>query len=103
MEVKVPTDAIWVKWIDSCGQEGWTSQSDVDDLHPAHIMQIGYLLREDDDCIVLSPTAKDGGAHTTPYHAPIAIPKVAILERGHVSIVPAGSGPLSIVEMTADA
>ena len=80
-------EAVWVRWVDSNGQHGWASQTDIGTLRPAHVLEVGFLLHEDDDCIVLSPTVKgrDEDGHS-PHREPIAIPKFAILERGKVTL-----------------
>ena len=82
-------NAIWVRWIDSNSQQGWCGQHDIDTLRPAHILEIGFVVHEDDDCLVITPTVKgrteDGHR---PHREPIAIPKVAIYERGEIQGVP---------------
>jgi len=86
--------AIWVKWVDSVGQDGWTGRADALGLHVMEFLHIGFLIFEDEKQITLSPTIfTDGKDASCPYHSPIAIPKVAILERGSVNIIPNEANP----------
>jgi hypothetical protein len=58
-------------------------------LQVTEVLHIGFVIQESDKQITLSPTTfVDGGSATCPYHSPVVIPKVAILERGAVDIIP---------------
>ena len=79
--------AIWVRWLDSSGEQGWVGRADGLSQRVVEIYHIGFLLQEDERQITLSPTTYvDGGDATCPYHSPVAIPKVSIIERGDISL-----------------
>lgn len=79
--------AVWVKWVDSNGQDGWTGRADASSLRVAEFLHVGFVLHEDEIQITLSPTTYTNGHDPVcPYHSPIAIPKIAILARGEVEL-----------------
>src|SRR5437667_5128633 len=81
--------AIWVRWLDSAGESGWVGRGDGLSQRVVEVYHLGFLIQDDERQITLSPTTYvDGGDATCPYHSPVAIPKVAILERGEINIVP---------------
>src|SRR5437667_2782839 len=85
---------VWVKWVDSASENGWVGRADALSQRVVEIYQIGFLIAEDERQITLSATTYvDGGDATCPYHSPVAIPKIAILERGEVNIL-STDGPL---------
>src|SRR5437667_12144136 len=85
---------IWVKWVDSASENGWVGRADALSQRVVEIYQVGFLIQEDERQITLSATTYvDGGDATCPYHSPVAIPKIAILERGEVNIL-STDGPL---------
>ena len=78
---------VWVKWVDSASENGWVGRADALSQRVVEIYQIGFLIAEDERQITLSATTYvDGGDATCPYHSPVAIPKIAILERGEVTL-----------------
>ena len=83
-----------MKWVDSASENGWVGRADALSQRVVEIYQIGFLIQEDERQITLSATTYvDGGDATCPYHSPVAIPKIAILERGEVNIL-STDGPL---------
>jgi len=76
---------VWVKWVDSTGQDGWTGRADAQALRCAEFLHVGFVIYEDDLQVTLSPTTYiNGHVPITPYHSPISIPKVAIKARGDI-------------------
>lgn len=81
------TKAIWVKWVDSNQMSGWNSRNDAAGLRVFACWQVGFLISEDEDQIVLSSTKNDHlGDATNPYLALMAIPKISIQERGDLAL-----------------
>lgn len=56
-------------------------------MKPMDILQVGYLIKDEEDHIVLSQTQlADSDRDDTPYLGPIAIPRVAIKEIREISV-----------------
>ena len=68
-----------VRWIDACGPDCVTTLTpyDVKEMTPLATSDIGFLVKEDKECIVLAPELNDDGG----IRRPICIPKSCILSR----------------------
>lgn len=62
-------------WIDASGPDGWVDRDNLD-YEIQTILSIGFLLHEDDTSMTISPSL---GRHHV--HAPMTIPKKAVVER----------------------
>ena len=82
-------NAIWVKWIDANRTHGWQDDDDLKDFTVFEALIVGFVVKENDLELILSSTyADDNKGKQAPYNCPVAIPKVAILERGVVDLIP---------------
>lgn len=82
-----------VEWVDSCRPHGWTDIADLgEDYKPSHILTAGYLVREDDDCLIVA-SSQNVGRGGGQVDGIMCIPKVAILSRGDIP----GVKPLVVV------
>jgi len=63
---------VLVEWVDSNIQHGW--QSDINDCDVALTEELGYLIQEDDDKIIVARGYSQYGF----YNSPMAIPKGCI-------------------------
>jgi hypothetical protein len=78
-----------VKWVDSNTSHRWLDHDDVRTLHVFEVLSVGFVIREDERELLISETTgnTDNGQQAT-LHCPTAIPKVAILERGVIDLIP---------------
>ena len=71
--------AEWIEWIDASGRGGgWQHTSDVRLQKVSHIHTIGFVLREDEGCVVIGQSLDMSHDHAD--HV-MTIPKTAILKR----------------------
>ena len=71
--------AEWVTWIDTCGSGQWQPVDEAQQMEPETIHSLGFVVREDDACVVLCQSLCVN-RYPNVDHV-LAIPKVAILER----------------------
>jgi hypothetical protein len=68
-----------IRWLDSRGFRGWAYDSDLD-AGAVHVTTLGFIIRESTQDIVVVSTIGAADRHEAiQYHAPITIPKSAIL------------------------
>lgn len=76
---------VYVEWIDSAGfaEGGWHQRDVVDSLGPHVISSVGWIIKEEDDYIVMcSHISSDG----TNLAGEKCIPKVAIQKRKKIKL-----------------
>ena len=66
---------VLVEWVDSCSFVGslWIGKDNVEGLDPHSCKSVGWIVKEDDECIVLAASLSD---HE--YSGNMCIPKVCI-------------------------
>lgn len=74
---------VWeVEWVDSTGTHGWDKDKAARELEPDVITTVGFLITEDKERIVTSPSTVHLPESDYSYHvrfdSPTAIPRVAI-------------------------
>jgi hypothetical protein len=77
-------DVIYVKWLDSCVSDGWCHKSDhLETIRKMRVVieSVGYLIDQGEDFVLISAHRYEGTKFDD-SHAPMAIPKRAILEWG---------------------
>ncbi len=74
------SDVVLVRWVDSCGQPGWQSAIDIIDK-PLTCQSVGFLVREDNESIVLALSRSDPSESSKPYGDMILIPSQCVLEK----------------------
>ena len=100
-------NGIWVKWVDSNVSHRWLDADDVKTLHVFDVTSVCFLIREDERELLISETTgdDDNGQQAT-LHCPTAIPKVAIVARGTITLsgeTPLQSGPTPVqIQARAD-
>jgi hypothetical protein len=69
----------FVRWLDACGPDCVTTLQapDIAELAPLGTTDVGFVVKEDDECIVLAPEINDEGG----VRRPICIPKCCVLMR----------------------
>jgi hypothetical protein len=73
--------AVYIRWIDSAGPDGWNHLS-ARNLHGAHIVHsIGFVLSEDDDAITLVPHVSCCVGRAESGNGILSIPRIALQER----------------------
>ena len=74
-----------VTWEDSRGKHGWTE--DVGEFPLPEIRSIGYVMRDDEQGVILTESIDPSTSTTSPYGCSTAIPRSAIRKvkylRGH--------------------
>lgn len=79
---------VYLEWIDSCHQRGWTLASDVEtfieDSDAMLIQSVGYLQHEDRLSLTIVQSVQ--GGKSTGVDALMRIPKVAIKKRQELSM-----------------
>ena len=80
--MKKPTQAVYVRWLDSIGRGGWTRTLPLASMEHR---SIGWLLDEDEESIVISGTVGGGvleesGEWDYTGDNPMRIPRCAILK-----------------------
>ena len=69
---------VLIRWTDSEASAGWKRIDDIpDDIKASEIDSIGYLIKENNESIVISTSVSDNGS----VMDPLTIPKCAILKR----------------------
>ena len=85
-EQRPTQQAVWIRWIDSVGQESWTGRADAASIHVSEFFHVGFIVFENERQLTLSPTTfVNGNDAVAPFHSPLAIPKQAIIARGEVA------------------
>lgn len=71
---------IAIDWADSSGYPGWTSERDIAELRPDIISSVGFLHSESASSVTISAHCAHS-INASPAHAPMVIPKFAIIRR----------------------
>ena len=75
-KVTLPKITVW--WLDSCGPEDhWHSLEEVQTYSPVKARSAGWLVKEDDLCVVIAGTVVENGQ----VCGVVCIPKCSILRR----------------------
>ena len=70
-------EAIYVRWIDSSGIDGWVNRDSLEFSDQMQTIEtVGYLVEEHNDRIVVASSVSK-----EQINSPLIIPKIAILER----------------------
>lgn len=80
---------VYVKWVDSSGSNGWQMADLVKDqkLELLNIHSVGWLLKEDNDAILIAPHISDGSEiHPQQLCGELAIPKLVITKMKEIKI-----------------
>jgi hypothetical protein len=74
---------VYVEWIDSGRGHEWRMLDDLDDMLPAYCRSVGWIVREEEEYIVLAGNLAADAPDGKPHQAcqMMAIPKVAITTR----------------------
>lgn len=79
------TKMVLVRWVDSIRltSSAWHERTEVEDLEAAEVLTCGFLVRETDQSLVVVQSL--GPQDSSEFGAPIAIPRVAVVERKELS------------------
>lgn len=80
--VENPWPIVVVEWLDSAGNANWMAAGKAQDMRLSHCVSVGFLMRNDDEQVVLSqsfdpPTAGSDETVTNVMHL-LCIPKIAV-------------------------
>ena len=75
--------ALMVTWADAVTEDAWTEMDEAVKLEPHTIFTLGFLVKENDDCIVL---ASSWDSEREAVCSSISIPKGWILGRQEVDV-----------------